>query len=188
MIRLFAALRPPAPIRDAILDLQDGVADARWQDDAQLHLTLRFIGEVERPIAEELAVALTGLHARAPSVRLAGTGAFGGRGRPGVLWTGIEPAHEVAALHRKVDQLCVRVGLEPERRAFKPHVTMARLPRGLPIGGAEVRDWLARHAAFQSELFTFDCVVLFRSQLGRAGAVYEPVVKTPLAMPTGQLT
>ena len=90
------------------------------------------------------------------------------------------PREPLAALHRKVDQLCVRVGLEPERRAFTPHVTVARLSRGAGIGGPEVEAWRARHAAFASEPFAFDRVILYSSHLGRAGASYEPLLDVPL--------
>ena len=180
MIRLFFALRPPAAIRDLLLDLQDGVGDARWQDEEQLHLTLRFIGEVERGCAEDLADALGQLRAPAPTCRLAGVGAFGGRGRPGALWAGAAPREPLGALHRKVDQICVSVGLAPERRAFTPHVTLARLPRGVAAGHPEVDRWLARNAAFATEPFTVDRLVLYRSHLGRTGASYEPVLEMPL--------
>lgn len=180
MIRLFSALRPPAPVRDALIDLQDGVADARWQRDEQLHLTLRFIGEVERPVAEDLADALEQLQAPAPVVHLNGVGAFGGRGRAGALWAGAAPRDALFALHRKVDQLCVRVGLEPERRAFTPHITVARLPRGV-FGGPEIERWRARHAALTSEPFRCDRLILYRSHLGRAGASYEALLETPLS-------
>lgn len=180
MIRLFAALRPPASIRDALADIQDGVADARWQDDDQLHLTLRFMGEVERPQAEDLADAMQRLRCPAVEARVRGVGAFGGRGRAGALWAGAHPHEPIAALHRKVDQLCVQVGLEPERRAFIPHVTVARLSREVGVNGPEVVAWRARHASFTTEPFLFDRVILYRSHLGRAGASYEPVVETSL--------
>lgn len=181
MFRLFFALRPPAPVRDALSDLQDGVGPARWQDDDQLHLTLRFVGEVERPVAEELADALTRLRHPAVEARVAGVGAWGGRGRAGALWAGVEPREPIAALHRKLDASCVRAGLEPERRAFQPHVTLARLPRGASVDGPEVAGWRARHAGFRSEPFTFTHAVLYLSRLGHTGAAYEPVVEAKLA-------
>ncbi|WP_375403116.1 RNA 2',3'-cyclic phosphodiesterase [uncultured Sphingomonas sp.] len=181
MIRLFAALRPPAPIRDALLDLEDDLEDARWQDEEQLHLTIRFIGEVERAAAEDLAAALERLHAPAPTVRLAGVGAFGGRGRSGQLWVRLSPPEPLAALHRKVDQLCVRTGLSPERRAYTPHITVARLPRRIPVARPEVTGWLRRHATLTSAPFTLDRLILYRSHLAAAGATYEPVLGVPLS-------
>ncbi len=185
MIRLFVGLRPPAPIRDALLDLEDDLAadldGARWQDEDQLHLTLRFIGEVERACAEDLAAVLDRLYAPAPTVHLAGVGAFGGRGRQGQLWAGLHPRGPLAALHGKVDRLCVAAGLAPEHRAFTPHITVARLPRRVAVGGPEVTRWLHRHAALASAPFTLDRLILYRSHLGPAGAEYEPVLTVPLS-------
>jgi RNA 2',3'-cyclic 3'-phosphodiesterase len=178
-MRLFAALRPPAAVREVLFDLMDGVPGARWQDDEQLHLTLRFIGEVERPQAEDLAAALAAIHAPAPTLRLSGVGTFDKRGRAHALWAGVTPREPLAALHRKVDAACVRAGLPPEHRAYLPHITLARLPASL--GGApEVSRWVADHAGLASEPFTCTHLVLYESHLGRDGATYEPVVRWPL--------
>lgn len=177
MVRLFFALRPPEPVRDALLDLQDGVVDARWQDHDQLHLTLRFVGEVERWQAEDLAVAAQRLRCPAPTVRLDGVGSFGGRGRTGALWAGVVPREPLHALHRKLDQICIGIGLEPERRAFTPHVTLARLPRAATLDGPEIAAWRARHAELTSDEFGFDAIALYRSRLGHGGAHYEPVLE-----------
>lgn len=179
MIRLFVALRPPPDIRDALADCQEGVTGARWQDDDQLHLTLRFVGEVERPQAEDLAAALAQVHAPAPHVALAGVGSFGTRGRADTLWAGLAPAEPLRHLHAKVDHACVRAGLPPDRRAYAPHVTVARLPRSL--GAApEVARWCARHAGLLSAPFTLPHLILYRSHLGREGASYELVARWQL--------
>lgn len=180
MHRLFVALRPPPEIRDALADVMDGVPGARWQDDDQLHVTVRFIGAVDRPVAEDVAAALAGVHAPALDVTLSGVGQFGQRGRSDALWTGIVPHEPLAALHRKVDLALVRVGLEPERRAYLPHLTLARLSRGLHVG-PEVDAWLARNAGLTSPAFTFNHLVLYESHLGRGGASYEPIARWPLA-------
>ncbi len=179
MHRLFVALRPPLDIRDALADLMDGVSGARWQDDEQLHLTLRFIGAVDRPVAEDVAAALAAVHAPAPEVALAGVGRFDHRGRTEALWAGVQPHDALAALHRKVDQAMVRVGLAPERRAYLPHITLARLPRGAQAE-IEVEAWLAQHAALASHAFTLSHLILYESHLGRAGAAYEAIARWPL--------
>jgi 2'-5' RNA ligase len=179
MHRLFVALRPPAAIRDALIDTMDGIPEARWQDDEQLHLTLRFIGTVDRPVAEDIAAALAGLRATTPAVALAGVGRFDNRGRSEAVWAGVVPHDALAALHRKVDQALVRAGLEPERRAFLPHVTLARLPRGAHAE-AEVASWLARHAALASAPFVLPHLMLYESHLGRGGATYEAIARWPL--------
>lgn len=183
MHRLFVALRPPPPVRRLLLAAQAGVLGARWQDDDQLHLTVRFVGAVERPVAEDVAAALAGVHAAVPPLRLAGVGRFGGSeaGRRGgdALWAGIAPREPLAALHRKVDQALARVGLPREGRAFLPHLTIARLPR-LGIDEGEVGQWLARNAALASEPFDAGHLVLYESLLGREGATYEAVARWPL--------
>jgi RNA 2',3'-cyclic 3'-phosphodiesterase len=179
MHRLFVALRPPRSAREALRAVQSGVPGARWQDDDQLHLTLRFIGEVDRPVAEDVAAALEGVRAPAPLVAVAGVGTFDSRGRADTLWAGVQPRDPLAALHRKVDQACVRAGVEPERRAYLPHVTLARLPRSL--GAApEVAAWQHRHAALATEPFTLGHLLLYESHLGREGASYEPVLRVAL--------
>lgn len=179
MYRLFAALRPPPAIRAALAETMSGVPFARWQDDEQLHVTLRFIGEVDGRVAEDVALAVSQVHAPAPQVRLHGVGAFEKRGRADTLWAGLSPAEPLAALHRKVDQAAIRCGLPPEGRAFLPHITVARLPRRAGAG-PEIAAWRARHAALSSDPFALTHLVLYRSHLGAEGARYETIARWPL--------
>ncbi|WEK43018.1 MAG: RNA 2',3'-cyclic phosphodiesterase [Candidatus Sphingomonas colombiensis] len=179
MHRLFVALRPPAVIRAALAQMMNGVPGARWQADAQLHLTLRFIGEVERPLAEEIALAISAVAAPAPVVSLAAVGQFDKRGRTDALWAGLTPHEALGALHRKVDHALVRLGLEPERRAYLPHITLARLPRSAGHGPALER-WIADHATLSSAPFAMADLILYESSLGHAGASYVPIVRHPL--------
>lgn len=176
MHRLFVALRPPPAIRALLAATTEGVRHARWQDDDQLHITLRYIGEVERPVAEDAALALGQVHAPAPHVALSGVGAFDKAGRVDALWAGVTPHHDLAHLHRKIDQALVRIGLEPERRAYLPHITLARLPRSAG-GDPAIEQWRARHAALTSQPFTCDAMILYESHLGRDGPAYEPVAR-----------
>ncbi len=178
MNRLFVALRPPPEIRARLAATMDGVAHARWQDDDQLHLTLRFIGEVERPLAEDIAAALAQVHAEAPVVALAGVGRFERRGATTALWAGLSPHPALAALHRKVDQACIRAGLAPEGRAYLPHITIARMARG--SAGPDADRWIATHAGLASAPFALPHLVLYESVLTRDGARYEPVARWPL--------
>jgi 2'-5' RNA ligase len=180
MHRLFVALRPPPAIRALLAAIQRGVPHARWQDDDQLHLTIRYIGEVERPVAEDIALALGQVHTPAPMVALAGVGAFDKQGRVDALWAGVAPHDALAALHKKVDQALVRIGLAPERRAYLPHITLARLPRSAGAGPA-IEHWRAQHAPLSSEPFGLDALVLYESHLGREGAYYQVVERFPMA-------
>lgn len=179
MHRLFIGLRPPPAIRDRLIDMMEGIAAARWQDDEQLHVTIRFIGTVDRQQAEDVASAIEALHAPAPAVRLDGVGTFAKKGVVHTLFSGLAPANPLAALHRKVDQALARVGIEPEHRAFKPHLTLARFSRATRPD-AELDRFLADHAALSSPVFTLAHLTLFESHLAPDGARYTPVMRVAL--------
>ena len=176
MHRLFVAIRPPEPVRDLLIDAMDDSPEFRWQDDGQLHLTLRFIGEVERPVAEDLADALGRIRARRFDIRIKGVGRFDQR-NSGALWAGAEPKEPLAALAAKIERACVSVGLEPERRAFHPHITLARWKGHR---GREAEDFVARNRVLASEPFEVADFILFESRLSRHGAHYEKVANYPL--------
>jgi len=169
MHRLFVAIRPPESIRDLLIDAMDDRANFRWQDEEQLHLTLRFVGEVERPTADDLGAALGRIRCAPFDIRIAGVGRFEQRSG-GALWAGVEPKSQVAALAAKVERVCQSVGLEPERRAFHPHITLARW-KGRRT--REVHDYLERTRGLSSEPFGVDEFILFESRLSRHGAHYE---------------
>ena len=176
MHRLFAAIRPPESIRNLLIDAMGDSPDFRWQDDEQLHLTLRFIGEVDRPLADDLADSLARIHSRSFELRISGTGRFEQR-NSGALWAGIEPKAPIAALAAKIERACQQVGLEPERRAFHPHITLARW-KGRRT--REVEEFLPRTRGLASEPFAVNGFILFESRLSRHGAHYEEVATYPL--------
>jgi 2'-5' RNA ligase len=177
MHRLFVAIRPPEPIRDLLIDAMEDTPDFRWQDEEQLHLTLRFVGEVERPMADDLADALASIRSRPFDVRVKGVGRFEQR-NSGALWAGVEPKDPLAALAAKVERVCAGIGLEPERRAFHPHVTLARW-KGRRT--REVADFLERRRGLVSEPWPVREFILFESRLGRHGAHYEETASFPLS-------
>lgn len=176
MHRLFVAIRPPHAIRSQLLGLMGGVRGARWQDDDQLHITLRFIGEVNVNQAEDIAAALSTVRAASFEAALAGVGCFGHKGRPATIWAGVAPREALVALHKKVDHAVTRVGLEPERRAYAPHVTLARMKRD----GGPVDAFVNGHAGLCSAPFIVSHFALFESSLGPDGADYTLVARYPL--------
>jgi 2'-5' RNA ligase len=176
MHRLFVAIRPPEEIRDLLIDAMDDSPDFRWQDEEQLHLTLRFVGEVDRPVADDLAAALGRIRAESFELRIAGVGRFEQRGS-GALWAAVEPKPPLAALAAKVERVCQQVGLEAERRAFHPHITLARW-KGRR--SREVADFLDRRRGLSSQPFEVTEFILFESQLSRHGAHYQDVANCPL--------
>ena len=171
MHRLFVAIRPPEDVRDLLIDAMDDSPALRWVGDEQLHLTLRFIGEVERPVANDIAAALQRLSSLSFQLRVTGVGKFEKR-NGGALWAGIEPKEPVVSLAAKVERAIQQVGLEPERRAFSPHITLARWNRR---NGEAVDAFLRRNSDLHSEPFAVDRFILFESKLSRHGAHYEEV-------------
>ena len=171
MHRLFVAIRPPAPIRAILLAAMGGISGARWQSEDQLHLTLRFVGEVDRHLAEDIHAALGAIHLAPFEIALNGIGAFDRRGWPDAVWAGVSPHEPLKALHKKVDAALTRVGVAPDQRAFLPHITLARLKRSSgPVG-----NLLEQAGGLASPPFTIDHFALFESTLTPEGAVYSTV-------------
>jgi len=176
MRRLFAAIRPPRPIRQRLLAAMGGVRGARWLDEDQLHLTLRFIGEVDRHVAGDVHAALGAVHHPVFEIALSGIGAFERRGQPTTIWAGVTPHEPLKALHKKIDQACLRAGVEPDRRAYMPHITLARLGRG----GGPVQARIEDSGALTGERFAVDEFRLYESELGAHGPIYSLVASYPL--------
>ena len=177
MHRLFVAVAPTPSVCDALLSAMGGVASARWQRDDQLHLTLRFVGEVDRHAAVDVAAALGGVRHPAFAVRLGAPGTFDKRGRVDSLWVGVTPPEPLHTLHNKVDAALTRAGIAPDGRAFHPHITIARFGR---------RDgWAAAGFVPLSSLdrigFTVDGFTLFESTLSEDGAIYRAVERYAMA-------
>ena len=176
MHRLFVAIRPPDNIVDALVDAMDDSPALRWVSDDNLHLTLRFIGEVERPVAEDIARELGRVRSERFTLRLSGVGAFDQRSG-GAIWAAVEPRAPVATLAAKIDRACQAAGCEPEHRAFHPHITLARFGRA---SKAQVQPFLSRNAALVSAPFEVNMFTLFESRLSRHGAHYDAVAEFPL--------
>lgn len=175
MHRLFIAIRPPEGIRHQLLSLMGGIANARWQDDDQLHLTLRFVGELGPHQADDLAAALAMIRFDPFPIALSGLGRFERKGHVETLWAGVQPRDGLARLHRKVDRACAGMGLPADNRAFLPHITLARLNRS----AGSIEPFVARHAALKSVPFLVKSFALFESQLGPDGACYRMAALYP---------
>ena len=173
--RLFFAIRPPALIRDAIIDIGTGINNARWQDEDQLHLTLRYIGEVGAHLADDLAEAAALIRFDPFELHVAGCGHFERKGRPTSVWTGIAPSEPLIRLQRKLEQICVRCGIPAETRKLTPHITVARLNTSSESPAA----FIARHAGHDLGSWTVDSYILYQSYLREQGSLYEPILTYP---------
>lgn len=176
MHRLFAAIRPPGFVREALVAAMGGVETARWQDEALLHVTLRFIGEVNRATAEDVAVALGTVDAVPLTIAVEGVGSFAKRGRVHTLWARVMPAEPLIAMHRKIDRAMVALGLPPESRTYHPHITLARFG----AQGGDVAGFVAAHAMLRTEAFEASEFHLYESRMGSGGAAYEKIASYPL--------
>jgi 2'-5' RNA ligase len=169
MIRLFVALAIPDAIAEGLARIQSGVPGARWQTRDQLHLTLRFIGDVDGRDAAAVDDALAQIAAPAFSLALRGVGEFGGK-RPHALWAGVAEKERISQLQRKIETALQRAGLPAEERKFQPHVTLARL-KGAPAG--RVLDYLTDHALYASPAFDVNGFILYSSVLTPNGSLYR---------------
>ena len=191
-MRLFVALPIPQGVGQSLMLIQGGVPGARWQRREQLHLTLRFIGEVEGRDAVMLEDALSGITAPAFELQLHAVGQFGnkehrsGKVRSGfpsgraitikshAPWVGLRKSEALEHLQRKVESAIRRVGQLPSPNEkhghkFTPHVTMARLRNPVP---GKVIEWLTHHALYTSARFRVEAFNLYSSRLASDGSVY----------------
>jgi RNA 2',3'-cyclic 3'-phosphodiesterase len=173
MHRLFVAFCPPPAICDKLLSLMENVPGARWQSFEQLHLTLRYVGDVDRHGAEDVALALQNLSFSELPLNLSGVGSFEHKDQSRPIWAGIGPVAPLHDLHKKIDHALVRAGFPPEGRAYIPHITLARFGREK----ADVALWLLANTNLASETFMLDHIALFESHIGRDGARYEEVMR-----------
>lgn len=175
-MRLFVALAIPDTVAQSLLLLQGGVPGARWQSRDQLHLTLRFVGEVDGRDARALADALAGIDAPAFDLQLHSVGQFGNK-LPHALWAGVRPNPLLDHLQRKVDSAIRRVGAPADAHKFNPHVTLARL-RHPDLD--RMREWLSHHALYTSAEFPVGGFHLYSSKLTSDGSVYRVEEDYPL--------
>jgi RNA 2',3'-cyclic 3'-phosphodiesterase len=184
MIRAFVGIPLAGDVADVLAAAQAGMPLGREVPQDNFHVTLAFLGEQPRPVVEEAHHALDAVRAPSFPLRIEGLGMFGGA-RPRVLYAEVAPEPALAHLHRKVLRAVHEAGIELARQRFRPHVTLARFGndglRGEEV--AEMQAFVARRVGLRAGPFEVDRFVLYRSHLGRAGAIYEPLAEYPLGTP-----
>jgi len=174
-MRLFVGVELPWLLRERLSMLAGvGLPGARWVPPENYHLTLRFIGETPRHRAEDIDSALAALSARSFSLTMAGVGTFTKGGRSTALWAGVERNPQLDHLQNKIETALQRCGLEPERRRFQPHVTLARLDN-VPEG--KLVSYVQAHNLFRAEPVPVQHFTLFSSRLGKEASVYTAEVE-----------
>ena len=177
MFRLFVAIDLPPEIVAQLQELCYGVPGARWVEAAQMHLTLRFIGEVDGGVFREIKEGLADIETEGFALQVKGLGFFPPRKTPRVLWAGIEPVEQVSGLRRRIDNVLHGLGLEPEGRKYSPHITLARL-HDTPL--ARLGLFLAGNSLFATPEFPVSEFHLYSSQLTAKGAFHTIEASYPL--------
>lgn len=162
-------------------DLRAARADVRWIEAGGMHLTLKFLGEIDDDRALRVREVLASAAARHHpfSLRLEGTGAFPTERSPRVLWAGCAAGPELAALQEDLERALEAEGFEREARAFKPHLTLGRVKGPGRIDKAMAE--LARHRDESFGAMTVGKIVLFESRLRPQGAEYLSVAEAALS-------
>lgn len=176
-MRLFVAIFLPDELRAQLAQLANGLPGARWVDEDNLHLTLRFLGELDGAEAADVDEALASLRMPAFDLDFAGVDHFAERRRVRSLWAGVRANPALSRLHDKVEQAVIRTGLPPERRKFRPHVTLARFKSD---PGVKLHEYLAQHALFKAAPFCVEKFCLFSCFLSGEGAIYNVEAEYPL--------
>jgi 2'-5' RNA ligase len=183
MYRLFVAIDFPEDIKQQLARLCYGLPGARWVDENQMHLTIRFIGEVDGGIFREIRDALSFIKVPGFRLTLKGVGHFPPRKNPRVLWAGVEKNDTLLLLRNKIESTLVRVGLAAEERKFSPHVTLARFRENVSIG--RLTNYITGNNLFSTMPFNITAFHLYSSHLTSKGALHSIEASYPLDDKTG---
>ena len=175
MPRLFTGIELPGDVVERLSMLRAGLSGAHWIDPDNYHITMRFVGDISDPEANQFADALAGVSFDSFEIELSGLGSFGGN-KPRALWAGVKPSPALQNLQKAHERAARLAGLPPETRNFMPHVTLARLRNVSPYSAAE---YLARYGGFITAPFEVNRFVLFSSRPNHGGGPYVVEVDYP---------
>lgn len=204
MLRSFIAIACPAGIQEVLGKIQEDLKHSigvetgrhvwpmRWVRPEGIHLTLRFLGEVD---ASQLD-AIQGVMARAScafpvfQARVSGAGVFPNRRSPRVIWVGVQSDQEILIpLQQRIEEGLEAMGFQRERQQFHPHLTLARIrperrPKNEGNGRSLLEEWLLQNGQQSWGDFPVHSIHLMRSQLRPGGAVYSSLAKAELGKPS----
>jgi 2'-5' RNA ligase len=170
MPRLFIAVDLPDTIKKNLETMFFGIPGARWVAPDQIHLTVRFIGDVDGALFLDIKNTLEEVNILPFDLQLKGVGHFPPRGTPRVLWVGLDKSEPLQLLRKKVDSTLLKIGLDSERRKFSPHITLARL-KNTPL--QKIANFLSGNGLFSQEPFQVDDFKLYSSTLTPKGAIHK---------------
>jgi 2'-5' RNA ligase len=177
MIRLFAAMAIPQEIAEGLARRQQGLPGARWRPAEALHVTLRFFGEVSEAVADDLDAELSSVAGEALTLQLEGVGAFQDGDDIHAVWAGLAENPPLRQLAKRCEGAARKAGLAPDKRIWRPHLTLAYLRRAEP---ARVAAWVQGHNLLKSPPFRVASFGLYSSRLGHDGSSYGLEREYPL--------
>jgi len=183
-MRCFVAIELPENVRNRLLDLQGKMQSlgraVRWTRPEQLHLTVKFLGEVPDARVPEVCEAAREIAGKySPfDLELAGTGCFPPRGQVRIIWAGVaQPPTALLDCQRDCEQAFSAMGFERENRAYSPHLTVGRVNDF--AASNRIREALRQYETFSAGRFTAKELTVFQSDLRPTGAVYTPLAQAP---------
>ncbi|HEY5975999.1 MAG TPA: RNA 2',3'-cyclic phosphodiesterase [Geobacteraceae bacterium] len=175
--RLFVAIDLPEETRNEVDHLREALPGARWVPTDQLHLTLRFLGEVDEATLRSVQAGLATVQAEPFTLQVRGVGHFPPRRPPRVLWVGLDGGTHLIDLQRQIETVVQATGLPAEERAFSPHITLARFREA---AAAPVLAFEERQRAFACPPFSVVAFQLYESTLTSSGAIHRVLTAYPL--------
>lgn len=170
MIRLFVAIDLPEVIRAFLGSMGGAIPGSRPVPPEQIHLTLKFIGEVDTAVLLDIQDALHTVRFPSFKLNLRGVGYFPPRGAPKVLWAGITPDTEVTRLRNRIEKTLADIDIPRGKRKFSPHFTICRLKNSPAV---KVAEFLAGNSFLESPEFTVHEFKLYSSVLNKKGAIHR---------------
>ncbi len=186
-IRSFIAFELPENIISSIGKLQKQIKchglNARWVHPENIHLTLKFLGDITKTDIENAGGAIieTAKGYAPISLSAKGIGIFPNIKRPRVIWVGIAgQISTLVGLQRELDENLGSIGFAKEKRLFKGHLTLGRIKKKIPL--KRLVDAIKKFEGFESEIFTVDQIILFKSVLKPSGSVYTKLLIADLTV------
>jgi RNA 2',3'-cyclic 3'-phosphodiesterase len=168
--RLFVAIDLPESTRKLLAALDPHIRGVCWTDSAQMHLTLGFFGDVPDEIDLALREKLGAIEFGAFFLPIVGVGTFSARGAPKIIWIGVGKAHpHLFQIHKRVQEAALTAGIEPDLRAWHPHVTIARCR---DVSAQSLRKFLQLNAEFDAGMVHVEDFHLYSSKLTPAGPIH----------------
>lgn len=169
MIRLFIAIDIPDTIKLFLKGMGRAIPHAKEVSEAQLHLTVKFIGDVESSVVLDIEERLTEVNFSAFTINLKGVGTFPPRGNPRVVWAGVQQEGELTSLRNEIERALANIGVPRSKKKFSPHITLARLKKG---SRSDLQNFLMENSLFETPPFSISEFSLYSSKLSPKGAIH----------------